>query len=171
MHLLTNRHLREEFTLSSHTIDTAMAKRLVEAAAIRGASIIGQPGGWSVVLKLGMQDKALGIQRSDKPRMWRSLDRCVEYLRTELKIARVELLDASNHSDVPLVGKSRKDAADRLRKAHEAAAHDRWFREQVDVGLAEADDPAAEWVANEEANASWAKKRAALLQRLKGGAA
>mgnify|MGYP000025178467 FL=1 len=43
--------------MSSHTIDTAMAKRLVEAAAIRGAAIIGQPGGWSVVLKLGMQDK------------------------------------------------------------------------------------------------------------------
>ena len=50
--------------MSSHTIDTAMAKRLVEAAAIRGAAIIGQPGGWSVVLKLGMQDKALGVQRS-----------------------------------------------------------------------------------------------------------
>ena len=55
--------------MSSHTIDTAMAKRMVEASAIRGASIIGQPGGWSVVLKLGMQEKPLGAQRSDKPRM------------------------------------------------------------------------------------------------------
>ncbi len=73
-----------------------------------------------------MQDKALGIQRSDKPRMWRSLDRCVEYLKKELHIARFELLDATNYSDVALVGKSRDDAAERLRKAHEAAAHDKW---------------------------------------------
>ena len=38
--------------VSTHTVDTAMARRLVEAMAIQGASIIGQPGGWSVMLKL-----------------------------------------------------------------------------------------------------------------------
>lgn len=122
-------------------------------------------------MKLGLQDKTLGVQRSDKPRMWRSLDRCVEYLKNELHIARFELLDATNYSDVAQVGKSRDDAAERLRKAHEAAAHDKWFREQVESGLAEADDPAAEWVTNEEANASWAKKRAALVKRAEGSAA
>jgi hypothetical protein len=162
--------LREEINMSSHTIDTAMAKRMVEASAIHGASIIGQPGGWSVVLKLGMQEKPLGAQRSDKPRMWRSLDRCVDYLKKELHIARFELLDATNFSDVALVGKSREDASERLRNAHEAAAHDKWFREQVEIGLAEADDPAAEWVTNEEANASWAKKRAELVKRAEGSA-
>ena len=151
--------------MNAHTIDTAMAKRLVEASAIRGASIIGQPGGWSVVMKLGMQDKALSVQRSDKPRMWRSLDRCVEYLRNELHIARFELLDATNYSDVPIAGKSRDDAAERLRKAHEAAAHDKWFREQVEIALAEADDPAAEWVTNEDATASWVERRAVLAKR------
>ena len=160
--------------MSSNTIDTAMAKRLVEACAIRGASIIGQPGGWSVVLKLGMQEKPLGAQRSDKPRMWRSLDRCVDYLKKELHIARFDLLDATHFSNVGLAGKSREDASQRLRNAHEAAGHDKWFREQVEIGLAEADDPAAQWVTNEEANASWAKKRAELVkraERAEGGAA
>ncbi len=156
--------------MSSHTIDTAMAKRMVEASAIQGASIIGQPGGWSVVLKLGTQEKPLGVQRSDKPRIWRSLDRCVDYLKKELHLARFELLDATHFSDVPLEGKSREDASERLRNAHEAAAHDKWFREQVEIGLAEADDPAAEWVTHEEANASWARKRAELLQRAEGSA-
>lgn len=157
--------------MSSHTIDTAMAKRMVEASAIRGASIIGQPGGWSVVLKLGMQEKPLGAQRSDKPRMWRSLDRCVDYLKKECHISRFELLDATNFSDVALADKSREDASKRLRNAHEAAAHDAWFREQVEIGLAEADDPAAEWVTNEEANASWGKKRAELVKRAERGVA
>lgn len=152
--------------MSTHTIDTAMAKRMVEAAAIRGAAIIGQPGGWSVMLKLGMQEKPLGAQRTDKPRLWRSLDRCVEYLKKELHIARFELLDATNYSDVAIVGgKSRADASARLRNAHEAAAHDKWFREQVEQAIAEADAPNAEWVSNEDANASWAKKRAKLVKR------
>lgn len=154
----------------SHTIDTAMAKRMVETSAVHGASIIGQPGGWSVVLKLGVQEKSLGVQRSDKPRVWRSLDRCVDYLRKELHISRFELLDATNFSDIALVGKSRGDASERLRNAHEAAAHDKWFREQVEIGLAEADDSAAQWVTNEEANTSWTKKRAELIKRAEGHA-
>ena len=41
-----------------------------------------------------------------------------------------------------------------------AAAHGTWFREQVTIGLAEADDPNAEWVTHEEAQAIMAKKRA-----------
>ncbi len=67
--------------MSTHTIDTAMARRMVEASAIQGASIIGQPGGWSVMLKLGTIEKPLGAQRTDKPRTWRSLDTCMDYLK------------------------------------------------------------------------------------------
>jgi hypothetical protein len=42
--------------MSEHTIDTAMARRMVEASAILGASIIGVPGGWSVMLRLGQTE-------------------------------------------------------------------------------------------------------------------
>jgi hypothetical protein len=157
--------------MGTDTVDTAMVKRLVEAAAISGAAIIGQPGGWSVMLKLGVQEKLLGAQRSNKPRIWRSLDRCVEYLKSELQIVRFELLDASNHSDVATGGgKSRADASARLRNAHEAAGHDKWFRKQVEQAISEADAPNAEWVSNEDANASWAKKRAELVKGAKESA-
>jgi hypothetical protein len=155
--------------MNHNTIDTAMARRMVEAAAIQGASIIGQPGGWSVMLKLGALEKPLGSQRGDTPRTWRSLDRCVDYLRTELHIARVDL-DATNFSEA-IVGKVREDASARLRQAHEAAAHDKWFRVQVELGLQEADAPDAEWVSNEDANASWASKRAELAKGADGSAA
>lgn len=156
--------------MTHNTIDTAMARQMVEAAAIHGASIIGQPGGWSVVLKLGTQEKPLGAQRSDKPRVWRSLDRCVEYLKNELHIARFDLLDATNFSTVAIVGKAREDASERLRRAHEAAAHDKWFRTQVEQGLKEADDLNAEWISEEDANASWTTKRAELVKRAEGSA-
>ena len=157
--------------MNTHTIDTAMAKRMVEASAIRGASIIGQPGGWSVVLKMGQQERPLGAQRSDKPRTWRSLDRAVAYLKNELHIVRFDLLDATHHSKgEPLEGKSRGDASERLRLAHEAAGHDTWFREQVDLAIKEADAPGAQWVSADDAKASWKQKRAELLKRAGGGA-
>ncbi len=124
--------------MRTHTIDTAMARRMVEASAIRGATIIGQPGGWSVMLKVGMTEKPLGTQRTDKPRMWRSLDTCMAYLRSELRIVRVDMLDASNYSDSEVTRLSRKDSAERMKRAHEAAAYDAWFRAQVQAAI---DDP------------------------------
>ncbi len=153
--------------MTTHTVDTAMAKRLVEALAIRGASIIGQPGGWSVMLKMGMTEKPLGAQRTDKPRTWRSLDRCVDYLKNELHLARFDLLDATQHSDVELAGKSRNDASERMRQTHAAAAYDKWFRAEVEQGLKEADDPSTQWVSNELVMAESAKRRNAWLKQSK----
>lgn len=154
-----------------NTIDTAMAKRMVEASAIRGASIIGQPGGWSVVLKLGLQERPLGAQRTDRPRTWRSLDRAVAYVKDELHIARFDLLDATHHSQgEPVSGSAPVAAAERLRHAHEAAAHDKWFRAEVEQAIKEADAPDAQWVSGADAKASWKKERAELVKRA-GGAA
>jgi hypothetical protein len=151
---------------TSNTIDTAMAKRMSEASAIRGASIIGQPGGWSVVLKFGLQERPLGAQRTDRPRTWRSLDRAVAYVKDELHIARFDLLDATNHSEgEPVAGSSPVAAAERLRHAHQAAAYDKWFRAQVEQGIKEADDPNTQWVSNEAVKADSAKRRAAWVKK------
>ena len=121
-----------------NTIDTLVARRMAENAAIRGASIIGQPGGWSVILKVGMQEKPLGTQRTDKPRTWRSLDSCMTYLREELHIVRVDGIDATDYSEASAHTKHRADASERMKRAHEAAAYDKWFRAQVQESL---DDP------------------------------
>lgn len=53
--------------MNSQTIDTAIAKRMVDANAILGVLIIGQSGGWSVMLRLDITEKPLGTQRTDKP--------------------------------------------------------------------------------------------------------
>ena len=121
--------------MSTHTIDTGMARRMVEASAISGASIIGLPGGWSVMLRLGMAEKPLGTQRTDKPRTWRSLDTCMNFLKNELRIVRVDLLDASNHSVGGVTRSTRADSSERMKRAHEAAAYDSWFRAQVQASI------------------------------------
>mgnify|MGYP001589177259 CR=1 FL=1 len=149
-----------------NTIDTLVARRMAETAAIRGASIIGQPGGWSVMLKVGMQEKPLGTQRTDKPRTWRSLDSCVTYLRDELHIVRVDGIDATHYSEASVHTKHRADASDRMKRAHEAAAYDKWFRAQVQEAI---DDPHP-GIPHEEVAAEFAASRAALRKRIAGKA-
>ena len=51
--------------------------------------------------------------------------------------------------------RARPDRAEVLKRAHEAAAYDRWFRSQVQVAL---DDPRPS-IPHEEVSARWAKKR------------
>ena len=148
--------------MSSQTIDTAIAKRLVKGHMIRGASIIGASGGWSVVLKIGTEEMPLVTQRTDRPRLWSSLDSCVGYLKSELHIARFDLLDATHYSKVAIVGKMRNDTAERMRRAHEAAAYDKSFREAVQASI---DDPRPS-IPHAVVKARMAKLRADLQKRV-----
>ncbi|MDA0559692.1 hypothetical protein [Burkholderia pseudomallei] len=54
-----------------------------------------------------------------------------------------------------------------LKLLAEAAAHDRWFREEVQQGLEEASDPGTQWVSHDEVKADMAVQREALLRSLK----
>jgi hypothetical protein len=53
-----------------------------------------------------------------------------------------------------------------MKHVHEAAAYDKWFRAEIEAAIVEADDPKTKWVPNEDANNSWAIKRAELLERV-----
>jgi hypothetical protein len=59
-----------------------------------------------------------------------------------------------------LEGRHRPDTAERQKRAHEAAGHDAWFRAEVEQALKEADDPAAEWLSNEQVKQKSAERRA-----------
>ncbi len=100
-----------------NTIDTRLAKQLHDAAALRGVAIVGVPGGWSVLVKIGMSEKPLGTQRTGKVRQWRSLDTLLEYLKTELGIVKIDGVDASGYSAAS-VFRQRPDVAGRMRQAH-----------------------------------------------------
>lgn len=154
--------------MSTETIDHTTLSRLAEAGAVRSAHIVGQKGGWGVLVKYGMTERALAAQRSREVRIFSKFETLVNYLKG-VGIARFEV-DAVNYDPAPKATRSRPDRAVAMKNAHEAAAHDKWFREQVTLALKEADDPATKWVSNEEAEASWAKQRAALLKRAEGKA-
>lgn len=150
--------------MTSETIDHNTLARLVEAGAVRGANIIGQKGGWGLVIQYGMTERALAAKRG-AVRIFKKLETLVSYLK-DMGIAKFQVDATLYDPEVIKVERSRSDSAVRMRQAHEAVAHDQWFRAQVEQAITEANDPNAEWVSNEEAAASWSVKRSALAAQI-----
>ena len=135
-------------TMIRDIIDGKALKSLVEVHAIRGATVLGQPGGWAVLVRYSALERAVAAQRAHKPRLWRNLATAAAFVRDELGVARFEV-DAEAHK--PDVGRPRRpDQAARMKARHKAAEHDKWFREQVETGIKEADDPATQWVSQDD---------------------
>ena len=148
------------------TIDHSTLRRLVDAGAAVGAEVIGATGGWGVVLHYGRASQTLAVTRGE-PRTFRKFETLAAYLKelgiTEYRVNAAEF--EPDAADKP-TDKRRELAAERMRRAHEAAAHDKWFREQVAQAIKEADDPATEWVPHEVVKADMARQRAALKARI-----
>jgi len=146
--------------MASETINHTTLEQLIEANAVRSTTVVGVQGGWSVLVRYGMAERRLAAQRGGV-RTWRRLDAVAGYLRG-LGLARFEV-DAANHEDVP--GQKRPDRAKAMRELHDAAEHDRWFREQVEAAVKKADSGKAEWIDEEEWRRRMTRKREELEAR------
>ena len=144
--------------MTTETVDHHTLVRLVEAGAVRGAHVVGQKGGWAVLVRYGMQERPLAAQRSRNVRLFRRFETMVSYLKG-LGIARFDV-DAAEYDPDPLQSTRRPDRAEALRRAHAAAAYDAWFREQVQASL---DDPRPS-VPDDIAREHFAQRREALLK-------
>lgn len=140
---------------SGETIDHATLLRLVEAGAVHGADVVGQPGGWGVIIKYGMVERALAARRG-AIRIFGKLETLVNYLRG-IGISQFSV-NATGYDPKPL--RTRPDSSARMKRTFDAAGHDKWFREQVEEGIRQANDPHAVWVSNDEVNEMSAKRRA-----------
>lgn len=144
------------------TIDGKAVQSLVEAHAIRGATVLGQPGGWAILVRYGAVERAVAAQRARKPRLWRNLATAATFVREELGVARFEV-DALNH-EPDADRRRRPDQAARMKQKHEAGEHDAWFRGEVEKSLTRADSGEAQWFSHESIMA----KLDARIARLKG---
>ncbi|WP_025090843.1 hypothetical protein [Brucella intermedia] len=152
--------------MSADTIDHTTLSRLVEAGAVSGAHVVGQDGGWAIMIKYGMAERALAAQRSRQVRLFKRMETLISYLK-DVGITRFDV-DTADYAPETVKTRSRPDRAEALRRAHEAAAHDRWFREQVEEALREADDPNTEWIPHNVVKQDMARQRTELLARIKG---
>ena len=65
---------------------------------------------------------------------------------------------------------TRPDRSAVLKHAHEAAAYDKWFHQQVEEGIKEADDPNTVWVPHSDVKKDMATQRKELKARIAAGA-
>lgn len=119
--------------ITRETIDHATLERLVEAGAVRGANVVGQAGGWGVVIQYGMTERVLAAKRG-AVRIFRKFETLAGYLRG-IGIVRYQV-DATQYDPAAQTERRRDDAAERMKRAHEAAAYDDWLRTKVAVSLA-----------------------------------
>lgn len=120
--------------MTTETIDHTTLSRLAEAGAVRSAHIVGQNGGWGVLVKCGMTERALAAQRSHQVRIFRKFETLVNYLKG-VGIARFDV-DAVNYDAASLkTTRNRPDRAEAMKSAHEAAAYDKWLKAEVQEAI------------------------------------
>ena len=142
----------------TETIDHGTLFRLVEAGAVSGVHIVGQRGGWAVMVRYGTHERPLAAQRSRQVRLFRRFETMVSYLK-DVGIGQFDV-DAANF-DPQATKRIRPDRSDALKRAHEAAAYDNWFRAQVQASL---DDPRPS-IPDTEVKAHFAARRDAMRKR------
>jgi len=127
----------EFMAITANTIDHTTLERLVEAGAVRGADIIGHPGGWGVVVKYGMTERALAARRGTV-RTFRKFETLVSYLKT-MGISQYNVNAADFDAASLKATRVRPDSSERMRGAFEAKAYADWMQQKVSESLA---DPA-----------------------------
>ncbi|MDQ0470246.1 hypothetical protein [Labrys wisconsinensis] len=151
--------------MSAETIDHVTLTRLVEAGAVRSTRVVGQDGGWAVRIGYGTAERALAAQRSHRVRLFKRFETLASYLKG-VGISRFDV-DVTDYASEAVKTRARPDRAEALRRVHEAAAYDRWFREEVGKAVREADDPSTEWIPHEVIKQDIAQQRAELQARIK----
>lgn len=119
--------------MAAKLIDHTTLSRLVEAGAVHGAHVVGQKGGWGVLIRYGAHERTLVAQRSRRIRLFKRLETVVTYLK-EVGLARFEV-DAEDFDPADLRTYSRPDRTAALKRAHQAAEHDAWLRAEVQAAI------------------------------------
>lgn len=141
------------------TVKLATARELVQAGSVRHAALLGQRGGYAIVLRVGLADRVLATKLG-APRLFAQLDRAARLLRDELGIARFEV-DAVGYAPGNLVRRPDRTAA--LRLQAEDAAYATFLRERAEAAAAQADAHPETILVSAEADAL-VKAHAAELQ-------
>lgn len=80
----------------------------------------------------------------------------------ELKASFAELARAQDRSAAQLLRVMMREAVARQR---DAAAHDAWFRSEIEQAMREADDPATPRIGHDRVESNWRHQRETLIKR------
>jgi len=77
-------------SIPMETITHPTLVQLVAAGAVRVVVAVGQPGGWTLLVRYGLAERTLAAQRSKQLRVFRKLDTLVLYLQ-QVGVSRFEV--------------------------------------------------------------------------------
>lgn len=126
--------------MSDDKISQTTLKTLVEADAVRSASVVGEASGFYIAIKYGETEKVL-TARTGKVRFFRSMDTVVDYLRKTIGIGRFNV-DMRNYDadEMKDAGRKRPDRKEAMKKVNQAVERDKWYREQIEIGMKSVED-------------------------------
>lgn len=122
----------------SDLITSTALKELVAANMVRSAFVIGEPGGFSVMIKYGMTERVIGARSKTNTvhkRTFPSLDSVDNFLRKTVHIVDYSV-NSANFEAPTLKPKSLKVQA-RMKLVHQTAAHTDWLRKEVEASRAD----------------------------------
>lgn len=112
-------------------ISPTSLKDLVDANAIRHATVVADQGAFKITVKYGMVERTVSVRTRSgqiKERVFTSLDAVARFMHDKVHLARYEL-DAANF-DPRAKTVTRPDTARRLTAAHAALSHSEWAQQK-----------------------------------------
>lgn len=144
------------------TIDHGTLRHLVEAGAHVGAEVVGSGGSWGIIINYARTSQTLAATRG-RPKTFRRFETLAGYLKelgiVEYRVNAAKFEPGDNQKETP--DRRSVMASERMKRAHEAAAYDAWFRERVHASI---DDPRPS-LQDDQARAQMATRRQALLRK------
>lgn len=134
--------------MSLQAINQRTLQQLVDDGLVNSAKAVPNNDHWELVVNCGHVNRVLATTPGNKVRTWSKMDTLIDYIY-KLGITKLET-DLTGYTAGIKTSRKRPDRAKAMRQTHEAAKHDLWFREQVDIGLKEADSPNATWIKAED---------------------
>jgi hypothetical protein len=107
-------------------------KDLVDAHAIRHATVVAEKAAFKINVKYGMVERTVSVRTRSgqiKERVFTSLDAVARFIRDKIHLAQYEI-DAANFDPTAKATK-RPDTAKRLTAAHAALSHAEWAQQKV----------------------------------------
>lgn len=142
------------------TVTLEQLRATTDAGGVLGVTLKAQGSAFFVSIETRRGERLLVTTRRREPRKFIDPRKAMLILR-EIGIREMRVDGTQwRPEEAELEKTARPDRAVAMKQAHEAASHDKWFREQVEQGIKEADDPNTLWVSNEEAEARATERRA-----------
>src|ERR1700757_1824283 len=132
------------------TLSLDQFRAAAQAGGITSVTLRAEGGAFVVAVATRTGDHGLLVTtRTKQPRRFADPRKAMLLLR-EMGIASVQVDATRWNPDEAMAGAPRPDRSVAMKRAHEAAAHDRWFRSQVEEAVQELNDPATVSIPHEQ---------------------